>query len=141
MVLNSTNVVLVRWYVALLKISNPSGFISRTPQFFRMPGLPASGKPVLGELHHCDAQVPLFHYGDQIRLYGSSFLHQILSLRAHLAKPLTSVYQCLKDRMPDFPMESLRFQSSSLGSHSGISFQNVELFGRSFWSNLLKNNI
>jgi hypothetical protein len=141
MVLNSTNVVLVRWYVALLKISNPSGFISRTPRMLRMPGLPASGPPVLRELHHRDAQVPLFHYRSQIRLHGSSLLSQILLVQTFLAKSFTSVCQRLKNRVPDFSKDRSRFKAGSLDSNYGMSFQNLELLKTQFLANQLKNSI
>jgi hypothetical protein len=106
-----------------------------------MPGLPASGKPVLGELHHCDSQFSLFHYRSPIQLDGSSLLSQILLVQTFLAKPVTSVYQRLKDRMPNFSKVHSCFKANSLDSNSGMSFQNVELFGNQVLANQLKNNI
>lgn len=141
MVLNSTNVVLVRWYVALLKISNPSGFISRTPRMLRMPGLPASGMPVLREPHHFDAHVPLFHHRSLIRHYGSSLLPQILFDPAFLVKPIVSVLHRLKDRMSGFPSDGHRLHAPSMDSNFGKSFQNLELFDHPVLVNQLTYSI
>jgi hypothetical protein len=107
----------------------------------RMPGLPASGPPVLRELHHRDAQVPLFHYRSPIRLDGSSLLSQILLVQTFLAKPVTSVYQRLKDRMPNFSKDHSRIKANSLDSNNGMSFQNLELLKTQFLANQLKNSI
>jgi len=141
MVLNSTNVVLVRWYVALLKISNPSGFNSRTPRMLRMPGLPASGKPVLSELHHFDAHVPLFHHRSLIRQYGSSLLPQILFDPAFLVEPIILVFHRLKDRMSGFPSSGYRLHARSLDSNFGKLFQNLEFFDHSILVNQLTYSI
>jgi hypothetical protein len=106
-----------------------------------MPGLPASGPPVLGELHHCDSQFSLFNYRSQIRLDGSSLLSQILLVQTFLAKSLTSVCQRLKERMTDFSKDRLRFKAGSLDSNYGMSFQNLELLKTQFLANQLKNSI
>lgn len=139
--MNSTIMVLSKLFVALKKISNPSGLTNRTQQMLRMPVSTASGRPETHAQLLSEAHVPLFHLRSQIRPDGSSFIHQILFIQASLAGPLTAIYRRLKDQLANVSSERSCFQCSPLGSNSGIIFHKMELFNRIFSANQLIHNI